>query len=113
MNVPGCEGVIFTLSMHAIAVRFAKPGDVAGSSLSFVIVQRAACVYDRICECMGTRARYRRQLEGQRRALTEHKEKVEAERKKAKPDFSLIASWEKTIINIQWQIEKLERRLKP
>jgi ubiquinone biosynthesis protein UbiJ len=61
---------------------------------------------------MGKNTRYRRHLEGQKRALAEHLAKIEAERAKPNPDMHLIADWEKTIRNIKRQIEKLERRLK-
>ncbi|MBW4526885.1 MAG: hypothetical protein KME18_17130 [Phormidium tanganyikae FI6-MK23] len=58
---------------------------------------------------------YRKQLEGQRRALAEHLEKIETEQKKPldAQDQGLIIHWEKTVTNCRQQIAKLERRLKP
>ena len=56
---------------------------------------------------------YRKQLQGQYRALAEHLEKVDNERKKpeAEQDQGVIICWEKTIANCRQQIAKLERRL--
>ncbi len=56
---------------------------------------------------------YRRQLEGQYRALQEHLEKIAIERQKPpeQQDQGLIAYWEKTVANCHQQIAKLERRL--
>jgi len=56
---------------------------------------------------------YRKQLEGQQRALTEHLEKIANEQKKPsdEQDQGLIAHWEKTVANCRQQISKLERRL--
>jgi mRNA-degrading endonuclease RelE of RelBE toxin-antitoxin system len=56
---------------------------------------------------------YRKQLDGQRRALAEHLEKLASERKKPldDQDQGLILHWEKTVINCRQQISKLERRL--
>ncbi|NJM00729.1 MAG: hypothetical protein HC924_19060 [Synechococcaceae cyanobacterium SM2_3_2] len=66
---------------------------------------------------------YRKQLEGQRRALQEHLQKIAAprarwrEQERVKPsdeqDQGLIAYWEKTVANCRSQIAKLERRLRP
>jgi len=58
---------------------------------------------------------YRKQLEGQRRALQEHLEKIAQERLKPsdEQDQGLIAYWEKTVANCRSQIAKLERRLRP
>lgn len=58
---------------------------------------------------------YRKQLEGQRRALAEHLEKIEIEQRKPfdEQDQGLIIHWEKTVANCRQQIAKLERRLKP
>lgn len=57
---------------------------------------------------------YRKQLEGQRRALAEHLEKIEIEQRKPfdEQDQGLIIHWEKTVANCRQQIAKLER-LKP
>jgi surface antigen len=56
---------------------------------------------------------YRKQLEGQYRALEEHLEKIAAEQRQpvADQDLGLIAHWEKTVANCRQQIAKLERRL--
>ncbi len=56
---------------------------------------------------------YRKQLEGQRRALEEHLDKLANERSKsiAEQDQGLIRHWEKTVLNCRQQIVKLERRL--
>lgn len=56
---------------------------------------------------------YRKQLEGQHRALEEHLEKLANERKKPleAQDQGLILHWEKTVLNCRQQIAKLERRL--
>lgn len=56
---------------------------------------------------------YRKQLEGQRRALQEHLEKLSQERDKPteEQDQGLILHWEKTVLNCRQQIAKLERRL--
>ena len=56
---------------------------------------------------------YRKQLEGQQRALAEHLEKIANEQKKPldEQDQGLIAHWEKTAANCRQQISKLERRL--
>ena len=56
---------------------------------------------------------YRKQLEGQQRALAEHLDKIAAEQKKAfdEQDQGLIIHWEKTVANCRSQITKLERRL--
>lgn len=56
---------------------------------------------------------YRKQLEGQRRALAEHLEKIANEQKKLldEQDQGLIAHWEKTVVNCRQQIYKLEMRL--
>ena len=58
--------------------------------------------------------KYRIQLEGQRKALEEHLQKLEKEREKPieNQDLGLIAHWEKTVANCRNQIAKLERRLK-
>jgi uncharacterized membrane protein YccC len=55
----------------------------------------------------------RKKLEGQRRALAEHLEKIANELKKPQEaqDQGLIAHWEKTVANCRKNIEKLERRL--
>ncbi|WNZ47031.1 hypothetical protein Q2T42_04175 [Leptolyngbya boryana CZ1] len=57
---------------------------------------------------------YRKQLEGQCRALAEHLEKIEIEQRKPfdEQDQGLIIHWEKTVANCRQQIAKLER-LKP
>jgi uncharacterized membrane protein YccC len=56
---------------------------------------------------------YRKQLEGQYRALEEHLEKLADEQKKpqVEQDQGLIAHWEKTVANCRQQIAKLDRRL--
>jgi hypothetical protein len=56
---------------------------------------------------------YRKQIEGQHRALTEHLEKIANEQQKPldEQDQGLIAYWEKTVANCRQQISKLERRL--
>lgn len=56
---------------------------------------------------------YRKQLEGQHRALAEHLEKIANEQKKSldEQDQGLITHWEKTVANCRQQIAKLERRL--
>jgi uncharacterized membrane protein YccC len=56
---------------------------------------------------------YRKQLEGQYRALAEHLDKIDQEREKTLPeqDQGLIIHWEKTVANCRQQIAKLERRL--
>ena len=56
---------------------------------------------------------YRKQLEGQYRALADHMEKIDQERSKTDPeqDQGLIIHWEKTIANCRQQIAKLQRRL--
>ncbi|PZV07637.1 MAG: hypothetical protein DCF32_06755 [Leptolyngbya sp.] len=63
---------------------------------------------------MSKNKEYRKQLEGHRRALAEHLDKIAQEQ--AKPstlqDQGLIGHWEKTVANCRQQIAKLERRLK-
>lgn len=56
---------------------------------------------------------YRKQLEGQYRALEEHLEKIATEQEKPyeDQDQGLITYWEKTVANCRQQIAKLERRL--
>jgi uncharacterized membrane protein YccC len=56
---------------------------------------------------------YRKQLEGQYRALAEHLEKIDRERAKQpeEQDQGLIIHWEKTVANCRQQIAKLQRRL--
>jgi uncharacterized membrane protein YccC len=56
---------------------------------------------------------YRKQLEGQYRALAEHLEKIAEEQRRSQEeqDLGLIAHWEKTVANCRQQIAKLERRL--
>ncbi len=56
---------------------------------------------------------YRKQLEGQQRALQEHLDKIANEQDKPleEQDQGLIAYWEKTVANCRQQIAKLERRL--
>jgi ubiquinone biosynthesis protein UbiJ len=56
---------------------------------------------------------YRKQLEGQHRALAEHLAKIVEEQRKpqAEQDQGLIAHWEKTVANCRQQIAKLEQRL--
>ena len=56
---------------------------------------------------------YRKQLEGQYRALADHMEKIDREQRKTDPeqDQGLIIHWEKTIANCRQQIAKLQRRL--
>jgi hypothetical protein len=56
---------------------------------------------------------YRKQLDGQYRALTEHLAKINCERAKPSPeqDQGLVIHWEKTVVNCRQQIAKLERRL--
>ncbi|MFM6171550.1 MAG: hypothetical protein ACKPB4_05340 [Sphaerospermopsis kisseleviana] len=63
---------------------------------------------------MGKNKEYRKQLEGHRRALAEHLEKIANEQNKpsAMQDQGLISHWEKTVANCRQQIAKLERRLK-
>lgn len=57
---------------------------------------------------------YRKQLEGQHRALEEHLQKIADELSKLPEaqDKGLIAHWEKTVANCRQQIAKLERRLR-
>jgi len=57
--------------------------------------------------------KYRKQLEGQRRALAEHLEKIANELQKPveEQDLGLIVYWEKTVANCRQQILKLQRRL--
>jgi hypothetical protein len=56
---------------------------------------------------------YRKQLEGQYRALKEHLKKISDERRKPvkEQDLGLIAHWEKTVANCHQQIAKLQKRL--
>lgn len=56
---------------------------------------------------------YRKQLEGQRRALNEHLGKIanELEKPTEEQDQGLIAHWERTVANCRQRIAKLERRL--
>ncbi|MFM2432203.1 MAG: hypothetical protein RLZZ511_3417 [Cyanobacteriota bacterium] len=56
---------------------------------------------------------YRKQLEGQYRALAEHLEKIDQERAKLpiEQDQGLLIHWEKTVANCRQQIAKLQRRL--
>ena len=56
---------------------------------------------------------YRKQLEGQYRALADHMEKIDQERSKTdtEQDQGLIIHWEKTVANCRQQIAKLQRRL--
>ena len=56
---------------------------------------------------------YRKQLEGQHKALEEHLKKIEEERKKSpgQQNKGLIAHWEKTVANCRQQIVKLQGRL--
>jgi hypothetical protein len=56
---------------------------------------------------------YRKQLEGQYRALEEHLKKISDERRKPvkEQDLGLIAHWEKTVANCHQQIAKLQKRL--
>ncbi len=56
---------------------------------------------------------YRKQLEGQHRALKEHLDKLANERNKPieEQDQGLILHWEKTVLSCRQQIVKLERRL--
>lgn len=63
---------------------------------------------------MGKNKEYRKQLEGHRRALAEHLDKITKEQEKpfALQDQGLIGHWEKTVANCRQQIAKLERRLK-
>lgn len=62
---------------------------------------------------MGKNKELRKKIEGQRKALEEHLEKIATE--KLKPlegqDRGLIAYWERTVENCRQNIEKLERRL--
>jgi len=63
---------------------------------------------------VGKNKQCRKQLEGQRRALAEHLNKIAKEQKKpiALQDQGLIGHWEKTVANCRQKIAKLERRLK-
>jgi hypothetical protein len=63
---------------------------------------------------VGKNKEYRKQLEGQRRAVAEHLNKIAKEQEKpiSLQDQELIGHWEKTVANCQQQIAKLERRLK-
>lgn len=63
---------------------------------------------------MGKNKEYRKQLEGHKRALVEHLEKISVEQEKPLElqDQGLIGHWEKTVANCRQQIAKLERRLK-
>ncbi|UBF25002.1 hypothetical protein K9N68_25690 [Kovacikia minuta CCNUW1] len=56
---------------------------------------------------------YRKQLQGQYRALEEHLEKIAGESSKPPEQQrqGLIAKWEKTVAVCRQQIAKLERRL--
>jgi uncharacterized membrane protein YccC len=56
---------------------------------------------------------YRKQLQGQYRALEEHLQKIAEEKQKPieSQDLGLIAHWEKTVANCRQQIAKLQRRL--
>ena len=56
---------------------------------------------------------YRKQLEGQYRALKDHLQKLTEERSKPTEaqDQGLLIHWEKTVANCRQQIAKLERRL--
>ncbi len=60
---------------------------------------------------MGKNKEYRKQLDGQPRALAEHEAKIAQEMQKPNPNMHHIRDWEKTIENIKKQIAKLERRL--
>lgn len=63
---------------------------------------------------MGKNKDYRKQLEGHKRSLVEHLNKIAKEQEKsfALQDQGLIFHWEKTVVNCRQQIAKLERRLK-
>jgi hypothetical protein len=56
---------------------------------------------------------YRKQLEGQYRALAEHLDKIAIEQQKPhdEQDPGLLLHWEKTVANCRQQIAKLEKRL--
>jgi uncharacterized membrane protein YccC len=56
---------------------------------------------------------YRKQLQGQYRALEEHLQKIAEEKQKPVElqNLGLIAHWEKTVANCHQQIAKLQRRL--
>ncbi len=56
---------------------------------------------------------YRKQLDGQYKALEEHLEKIQRERQKPleQQNQGLITYWEKTVNNCRQQILKLQRRL--
>lgn len=56
---------------------------------------------------------YRKQLEGQYKALEDHLKKIEKETQKPaeQQDKGLIIHWEKTVANCRQQIAKLKGRL--
>ena len=54
----------------------------------------------------------RKQLEGQRRALGQHRSKLEAELRRAAPNEARIEGWRHTIRNVEAVIARLERRLR-